>query len=144
MGLYVSITLIAALTLATGDHTPEVDVLAIVWGTTVGLALAHWFAFVLAARIVGPAPDGTPVGRQLVVQLGAALAVAVIASVPVLLLPDDLERAGARFAAAGCIAVVAFVGSRSFGASKRRSLGAAVVALALGLLVAGIKQALGH
>ena len=40
MGLYVSITLLAALTV-TGDGDGSSDVLAIVWGTTIGLALAR-------------------------------------------------------------------------------------------------------
>ena len=106
MALYVSITLLAALTLAAGEDTADSDVLAIVWGTTVGLALAHWFAFSLAVRLLDPMADDSGVKQQLVAQLSAAAVVAVVASVPVLLLPNDLERLGARAAAAGCIGYV--------------------------------------
>ena len=53
MALYVSVCLLAALTGLPDDadrHT--LDVLGIVWGTTIGLALAHLFAFRLSARLV--------------------------------------------------------------------------------------------
>jgi hypothetical protein len=56
MALYVAICLLAALAavsepaLDEGAHTFE-----LVWGTTVGLALAHWFAFRMSARLYGVA-----------------------------------------------------------------------------------------
>lgn len=53
MGIYVSLTLLAVL--LTGNdldgHT-KLDVLWLVWGTTIGLAIAHWFALVLSVRLV--------------------------------------------------------------------------------------------
>ena len=54
---HASITLLAALTVTTGEHSANLDVFAVVWGTTVGLALAHWFAFVFAVRLVDPTSD---------------------------------------------------------------------------------------
>ena len=144
MALYVSITLLAALTLAAGEHTSDSHVLAIVWGTTVGLALAHWFAFSLAVRLLDPMADDPGVKQQLAAQLSAAAVVAAVASVPVLLLPTDLERLGARAAAAGCIGYVAYGETRNYGGSKARALIVATIALLLGLVVAGIKHALGH
>ena len=143
MGLYVSITLLASLTV-TGDGNGSEDVLAIVWGTTVGLALAHWFAFSLAVRLLDPMADDPGVKQQLVAQLTAAAAVAAVASVPVLLLPTDIERLGARVATAGCIGYVAYGETRNYGGSKARALTVATIALLLGLVVAGIKHALGH
>jgi hypothetical protein len=58
MVLYVSVVEIAELAalpeshLADGQVTGAVgaELLGIVWGTAVGLALANWFAFHLAAR----------------------------------------------------------------------------------------------
>src|SRR5215470_13931131 len=59
--------------------------LAVVWGTAVGLALAHWFAF----RIAAPAFRGerpTHVDVQIgIAQLAGAALVALISSLPVLL-----------------------------------------------------------
>src|SRR3954466_9141222 len=57
MTLYVSVVLIAELAAIPEKHFADGRVtgavgeqlLAIVWGTAVGLAVAHWFAFGLAA-----------------------------------------------------------------------------------------------
>lgn len=143
MALYTSITLLGALTV-TGGHDSDVDVLAIVWGTTVGLALAHWFAFGLAVRLVDPTSEKAEVERHLVVTLSAAAAVAVLASAPVIVLSEDLDRAAARFAAAACIGGASFAQSRSFGASTGRATRIAAIALVLGLAVASLKHAVGH
>jgi hypothetical protein len=49
MALYVSICLLAALAaVRERADAGHVDVLRLVWGTTLGLALAHWFAFRLS------------------------------------------------------------------------------------------------
>src|SRR3954471_24175246 len=144
MGLYVSITLLAALTATIGEKTSRRDVLAIVWGTTVGLALAHWLAFGLAVRLVHPTSDNRDLDRQLMAQLGAAATVAAIATIPVLVLPVHLGGQGARFATAATMGVVTYGEGRTFGASRAKAVGFAAVALALGLTVAGIKYGLGH
>ncbi|MGH8870512.1 MAG: hypothetical protein ACRDWS_00840 [Acidimicrobiia bacterium] len=57
MAFYVSICLLAALA-AVGDTT-QVEVVKIVGGTTVGLALVHWFAFRVSARPVGKGSRST-------------------------------------------------------------------------------------
>jgi hypothetical protein len=53
MALYVAICLLAALSVVS-EHggTSEADTFKIVWGTTLGLALAHWFAFRVSSRLV--------------------------------------------------------------------------------------------
>lgn len=83
MALYVAICLIAALTaLETVTAVPG-HILGLVWGTTVGLALAHVFAFRIAGRLVhdGELPKADRIVS--VVQLASAAAVAVIVTVPV-------------------------------------------------------------
>jgi hypothetical protein len=82
MALYVSICLIAALTaLETVTAVPG-HILGLVWGTTVGLALAHVFAFRIAGRLVhdGELPKADRIVSM--VQMASAAAVAVIVSVP--------------------------------------------------------------
>ena len=144
MALYVSITLLAALTATYGETMPRRDVLAIVWGTTVGLALAHWLAFGLAVRLVHPAGDNADLQEQLKAQLGAAATVALVATVPVLVLPVAHVRTGARLATAGMMAFATYGEARTFGASRAKALRMAAVALVLGLTVAAVKYALGH
>jgi hypothetical protein len=145
MGLYVSITLLGTLTVTSSEHGPQHEVLKIIWGTTVGLALAHWFAFSLAARLVDPAAgDDEVVKRALIAQVCGAGFVAIVCTLAVLVLPEEWERAGARFAAAACIGVVTHGKLRAYGASHRRALAAGAIALVVGLAVAGVKHAISH
>src|SRR3954452_7058316 len=96
MILYVSVVEIAELAAIPEEHfaggrtTGAVggQLLAIVWGTAVGLALAHWFAFRVAApgfRGDRPSRLDAQVG---VAQLAGAAFVAAVCSLPVLLLSD--------------------------------------------------------
>lgn len=83
MGFYVAVALIAALS-AGNDHTAhtQLDVLRIVWGTTVGLALLHWFALVLSVHVVDdPGLHHTPsemLGAQLMMAVGVATAASIV------------------------------------------------------------------
>jgi hypothetical protein len=81
-------------------------VLGLVWGTTVGLALAHVFAFRIAGRLVhkGNLPRTDRIVS--VIQLAGAAAVAVIVSVPVLFAPTVVELTWARYTCAGIIGMV--------------------------------------
>ena len=144
MALYVSITLLAALT-ATDDHGPVyLNVLAVIWGTTIGLALAHWFAFGLAARLVGPIGDPGSVERELFAELAGAAGVAAVATIVVVVLPTHLEWEGARFTVAACIGIIAYAEIRALGGTRARALWVATVALVLAETVAAVKRALGH
>ena len=92
MALYVAICLLAALS-AVSEHaaSDQLDAFKIVWGTTVGLAVAHWFAFRVSARLVASGTirrhDAEAVGAQ----LAGAAAVALLATIPVLFLPRSVE-----------------------------------------------------
>ena len=115
MALYVAICLIAALTaLETVTAVPG-HILGLVWGTTVGLALAHVFAFRIAGRLVhdGDLPRADRIVS--VVQLVSAAAVAVVVSVPLLLAPTESELDWARYTCA------AIIGGRLLGRPGRGS-----------------------
>ena len=142
MALYVSITLLAALTATDGDD--HLNVLAVVWGTTVGLALAHWFAFTLASRLVGPLESPVSAEQELLAEMAGAIGVAAAATVAVIVLPTHLEWEGARFTVAACVGVIAFAEIRALGGTRTRALWVATVALVLAAAVAAIKQALSH
>jgi tetrahydromethanopterin S-methyltransferase subunit B len=51
MALYVTVCLLAALTALQNVVAVSGRVLGLVWGTTIGLALAHLFAFELPAAL---------------------------------------------------------------------------------------------
>ena len=141
MALYVSITLIGALTIAPGEASGDLDVLRTVGGTTLGLAAAHWLAFSLAAKLIGGQDDGA-VLRHLLAQLSAAAVVAVVASLPVLLLDDGAERQGALYATAALVGITVFGHARQAGAGAARAATAAAISLALAFGVAALKHVL--
>ena len=93
----VAVCLIAALTALQNAIAIPGRVMGLVWGTTIGLALAHLFAFRIAGRLVH---DGRISKSDRIVsgiQLAAAAAVAVLVSVPVLIAPPDSELDWARY-----------------------------------------------
>lgn len=122
MALYVAVVLLATLALMDGrdlDHQPRV--LVVVWGTSIGLALAHIFAFTIAsARIERRSPGHR---RTLITaQLGGAGAVALLASIPVLLLPQSAELDADRILLAAFIGFSGYHVSRDVGRTRARSL----------------------
>lgn len=146
MALYVSVVLLAALA-AVGDHEEPggVDVVALVWGTTVGLAVAHWFAYRLAARLAAGGSRRREDFEIGLAQLAGALAVALVVTVPFVLLPDSSEWDVARLEIAGLIGVVAFLVARADGAGRLRATLYATGVVVLAAAVATIKNLLsGH
>ena len=53
MALYVAICLMASLIAIPESAAEHNNVWGIIWGITLGLAIAHWFAFRVSARMVG-------------------------------------------------------------------------------------------
>jgi uncharacterized membrane protein len=143
MALYTSITLLVGLSLV-GEHDHGPGVWALIWATTLGLALAHWVAFGLAARIVEPGYDHDEVGRTLAVQVGGSLVVALVASVVVAVVPEQHERAYAQVAIGMLIGAIVLVYARSHGRTWKRSLLGAVAVVAVAWTAVLIRTVLGH
>jgi hypothetical protein len=150
MILYVSVVEIAELAALPESHLsfgrvagPVGDhLLAIVWGTAVGLALAHWFAFGLAApafRGERPSHHDTQVA---IAQLAGAVMVAVLSSLPVLLFSDVRAQETTGDVPAVLVGVVGYLLARQTGSSRRRAVFYGVTALAVGVLVALVKSLL--
>lgn len=117
----------------------------LIWGITVGLALAHWFAFRVSARMVGAGKVHSSDIQLAAAQLIAAAGVAFLASVAVLLLPDSSELAGAEFLLAGLIALIGLGVALSAGASRFRAVVYSLAVLAGALIIAALKNVLaGH
>jgi hypothetical protein len=134
MGLYITISLLAVLSAKPhGGGTSAV--LTLVWGTTLGLVLAHWFAFQLTARLFAGSRLSSHDRMAMVGQAVAALAVAGLASVP-LLLHADAGPALSRGALAGLIGLFAFGAARRHGGSFGRASAYALIVVAIALAVA--------
>jgi hypothetical protein len=134
MGLYITISLLAVLSAKPhGGGTSAV--LTLVWGTTLGLALAHWFAFQLTARLFAGGRLSSHDRMTMVGQAVAAIGVACLASVP-LLLHATAGPALSRGVLAGLIGLFAFGAARRHGGSFGRASAYALVVVAIALAVA--------
>ena len=150
MVLYVSVVEIAEFAALPEGHfvhgrvTGPVggQLLAIVWGTAVGLALAHWFAFRVAAPgFRGDSPTSHDV-RIGLVQLGGAALVAAVSSLPVLLFSDVRAQETIGDVPAIIIGVIGYLVARATGKARLPSVFYGLTALALGIVVALVKSAL--
>jgi hypothetical protein len=146
MALYVSVVLLAALVALEDDaDIPDAEMLGLIWGTTLGLALAHFFAFRMSSRLVR---GSTFHRRDLVVaraQAAGAVAVAALCTIPVLLLPNASEYDVVRLELGLLLGLAGYASGRTGGASRLRSLVMGAVTLVLGIGVALVKNALlGH
>ena len=145
MALYVAICLLAALIALPESAVEHTDLAGLVWGVTVGLALAHLFAFRLSARLVGAGAVRREDVESGGVQLLGAAAIALPASVVVLLLPTSAELEVVELLLAGFIALTGFAVARGSGAGLLRSLVYAAAMLVVAVLIAVLKNVLaGH
>jgi positive regulator of sigma E activity len=146
MALYVAVTLLAIFVAYDESNEHEaVRAYVIIWGTSAGLAVAHFYAFSVAARLVAQgAMEPRDVGRSVAQALGAAL-VAAIVSIPVIIFPETVELDVARLLLAAFVGATGFLVARLHRASFGRSAFSAVVTMMLGLAIAIVKNVLsGH
>jgi hypothetical protein len=145
IALYVALCLLAALIALPETGTAREHVIRIIWGVTIGLALAHWFAFRVSARMVAAGTIRQADVESAGAQLAAAVGVALLASIPVLVFDESAELAAVELVLAGFIGLAGFAVARGAGASRTWSLVYAIGVLATALLIAGLKNGLaGH
>jgi len=144
--LHSAVCLLAALTAAaeSADHG-HIRVLGLVWGTTVGLALAHIFAFRLSARLVAAGRIEPHDAQAVEAQLIGAASVAVLATIPVIALPATSELDAVRWLPALWIAFFGYLVAVQSGASRTRSMVYGTATLLIAVTIAVLKNALsGH
>ena len=145
MALYVSVVLLATLVAIDTEDTGDVELLALIWGTTLGLALAHFFVFRMSSRLVRGSTFHRRDLHLAFAQLGGAGAVAVLCTIPIALLPASSEIDVVRLLLGLLLAIAGYASGRTGGASRPRSLVTGILALVVGLTVALVKNALlGH
>ena len=112
------------------------------WGTAVGLALAHWFAFgfvALAFRGRRPTHLDLQIGLA---QLGGAVLVAALSSLPALILSDVRAQETTGDVPAVLLGIVGYLVARHVGSARVAATVYGVTAIAVGVLVALVKTAL--
>lgn len=156
MVLYLSIVLLATFTaLPTGadadgaGHGSEgvhgIGLIGLIWGTALGLALAHWFSFRLTARAFGGGKVSESDVKAGLAQMGAAVAVAALCSVPVVVVNDSTDVQIASWVPALIVGFAGAAIARVSGRSRLQALVSGAAVLLLGLAVATVKNfLLGH
>jgi hypothetical protein len=155
MVLYLSIVMLATLAaLPSGSDSADghsasgvhgVQLLGLIWGTTIGLALAHWFAFRLTARAFGGGKVGEEDLRVALGGLAGAALVAALCTIPVVLVGDDAEVRATAFVPAVIVGFAGYGIARVADRSKRQAFILGGIAILLGLAVAVFKNfLLGH
>jgi hypothetical protein len=150
MVLYVTMVLLAELAVLpariqgreTGLSSREL--LGVIWGTTIALALAHWVAFRLAAHGFGGGGTAREDVEIAGAQLSGAAFVAIVASLPVLLLPDDVEHRAVPVVLSVELGVVGYVVARIAGRRRWPAFVFGLTVLLLGEAVAVVKIVIDH
>jgi hypothetical protein len=142
--LYVSVVLLAELAALPQDHIPKGwAMIALIWGTTLGLALAHWFAFSVASSAIA----GTLSRQDLQVGVAGvvgALFVALVASLPEVFLAARDAETVLLFVPATFIGIGGFFVARAADRSVRLSFLWALGMVFVGVTIAFLKVLLSH
>ncbi|MFQ1002645.1 hypothetical protein [Modestobacter sp. SSW1-42] len=140
---YLGLTLLVALNVAPDDVPPPLpELLLVIWGSTVGLAVAHWFALTLAGLLVRDASLHRTPGELLFSQVVMAVVLASVASAVVVLSPDPAEVPTARMSVAVFIGALVTVEARTSGEPLWRAVSVGCAALGVALALATVKLAL--
>ena len=144
MALYACVVLTAEFVGVDEDLDTRAFI-GIIWGTTVGLTLAHIFAFDVAARLFS---DGTPVRDirlSMALQVTGGAATAALLTLPFLVLKTSAAVEVAGYMVAGFVGVTGYGVAKTAGRSSMASLAFGVVTLAAAAVVVSIKVLLaGH
>lgn len=139
MVLYVCLVLEAEFVAAGDQAGSERVALEVIWGTAIGLALAHVFAFNLAARLLVGGRLSPETRAASWAQLADAGALALAVTIPFVLFTLKPALRVSAFFIAGLIGVAAYAASRGSGASRARSLVDGLIALAIAVVVVSVK-----
>lgn len=152
MSLYIAIVLLAAVTSLPETFGDDVDgglgrLIVTIWGTTIGLALAHWFAFNIVA--IGYS-DGTITKHDMKsggIQVAAAAVVATLTTIPVIVFSAvDLAVDAAMIGPCLVLASAGYLMARRARSSHSVALVSAVIVLLIGFAIAVAKSVMsgGH
>lgn len=139
MALYVAICLLAALALVDAGALDRGQVFELVWGTTVGLAVVHYFSFRIAGRMVTTDELAERTGAVAVAQLTGAAVVAGAVTVALVVTPTQSELAVAKFVVAGLIGLMGYLVALQSTSSRLRAVLFGLFVLVLSALVAALK-----
>ena len=145
-GLYMALVLLAVLVAVPIESLPsDESVVGLLIGSAIGLTLAHWLAFRLAAHLTEE--DGfaaQSAAREAAAQVVGGVGVAALAAVPFILLDGEAALTGALVVLAALPALTGLAIARLRGRSWLAALVTAAVVLLLAVVVVLVKEGLGH
>ena len=142
VAFYVSVTLAAELAAASSDDSKAILVAAL-WGTAVGLALAHWYAQTITAAIARGAFHKTDAVEGLR-EIGAAVGVALALSLPFMVFETPTALVVSRWSVVIGSSLIALALARTAGAGWTRAFVEAGIVFVIGVAVIETKAALSH
>jgi FtsH-binding integral membrane protein len=145
MALYVSLSLLAVTAALPSDLSGSgSDPATVLFLTSLGLILAHAFAFRVSARLVDRGRLAEDSLEILGAQLAGGAAVTVVALVPIVLLgaPDGVRVAG--YLLVGFVALVGYLAARSAEVGRGRALGYVAGVVVVAVVVLWVKSLVGH
>jgi hypothetical protein len=142
VAFYVSVTLAAELAAASSDD-PKTVLVGTLWGTAVGLALAHWYAQTITAAIARGSFHKTDAAEGLR-EIGAAVGVAFVLTLPFVVFATPTALVLSRWGVVIGTSLIALALARSAGTGWTRALVEAAIVFVIGIAVIETKAALSH
>ena len=144
MALYACVVLTAEF-VGLGDQFESAKfAIGVIWGTTVGLTLAHVFAFDLAARVFSAGPLDRDTQVSMAFQVGAGAAVAAALTLPFLVLRPSTALYIDGFLTAGFIGLIAYGIARTAGRSSIGAVAFGLGTLGVAVAVVAVKDLLSY
>lgn len=144
--LYMALVLLAVLVAVPTESLPsDASIVGLLIGSAIGLTLAHWLAFRLAAHLTeegGFAAQSAV--KEAVAQIAGGVTVAALATLPFVLLDGEAALLGALVVLAALPAATGVAIARLRGRSWLATLATAAVVLVVAIVVVLIKEGLGH
>ncbi|HEY7466111.1 MAG TPA: hypothetical protein VIB47_05405 [Dehalococcoidia bacterium] len=142
MALYVSLVLAAEFVSIEGHLESKSFAISVIWGTALGLTLAHVFAFNLSGMLFSRGTLGTEARAAMLYQVAATAGVAAVLSFPFLLLRLSEALDVDKYLVAGFIGITGWGVARTAGRSGVHALTIGLIMLALAIAVVLAKAAL--
>jgi hypothetical protein len=141
VAFYVSVTLAAEL--PPRRPTTRRRCCRALWGTAVGLALAHWYAQTITTAIARGSfhKDDAAEGLR---EVGAAVAVAFVLTIPFLVFQTPAALAVSRWGVVVGTSLISLALARTAGARWTRAFFEALIVFAIGVAIIETKAFLSH
>jgi len=144
MALYVCIVLTTELAVLSERADAERVALTLLWASTIGLTLAHVFAFHLAEKLFAGGRLDAEARLAIALQVAAAVIIAAALSIPILVLELSAALTVAAWMAAGLVGITAVTIARLRGRTHVQTALAGALTLAVAAGVVALKARFAH